>query len=737
MASADPNLLPAEFTNAESANATPPAVVTCAPTAKSLLQALRRRWLLASVLGAVGGLAVFAAGWLLLPGPPHTARALLYIASDQPRVLFQTSENRPDTSSFRQTQLALLKSRLVLNAALRQPKVAELSNVRKQEDPIAWLEKELKVSFASSPEILSVSLGGDPPVELKVLVDAVVNSYLQEIVNKEQIKRQARLDQLEKISAKYQDSLRQKRQMLRRVAENVGTGDKQAIALKQVYTQEQYHLTQKELLQVRSELRKLETEQATGPADLLDLPESLVNEFIQKDLVLSRYQAQRTQLEEDMAQAKEKLVQGEKHPAVQRYKEAIAAINQLIAKRKEQLKPQLEAQAKDRMGLETVARGKGLERRIQFYRNLDKQLVLDIKRLEEECQAQNKGALDINDVSTDLTQTEEVARRVAEEVEKLSVEQQAPSRVNILEDAVIDWNDAQFKQLRTAGLAGFAALALIVLAIAWWEFRHRRVEAIDQVVHGLGLRLIGTVPARPGRLGVRTGAQDEKWRSLLHESVSAARTQLLHMARSDSMQAVMITSAVAGEGKTSLASQLAISLAGAGKKTVLIDCDLRNPAAHRLFEMPLAPGCCEILRKEIDPDDAVQLTPVAGLWLLPAGHFDNEALAPLAQNGLEPILEGLRRHFDFIIVDSSPVLPVADATQVAQHVDGVILSILRNVSQLPRVHAARQRLAGLGIPVLGAVVLGTQEETGGYGYHTSRRSRKRAKETIVKATGSK
>jgi succinoglycan biosynthesis transport protein ExoP len=710
----------------------PPTVVTCAPTARTLLQALRRRWLMATTLGVVGAVVAFLTGWLLLPAPPHTARSLLHIAADQPRVLFKTSEYRPDANAFRQTQQALVKSRLVLNAALRQPKVADLATIRKEPDPIAWLEKELKVSYTSSPEILSVSLSGDPPDELKTIVDAVVTAYLQEIVNKEQIKRQARLDQLEKISIKYQENLRQKRLALRRIVEHVGTDDKQNLALKQMYTQEQYHLTQKELLQVRSKVRELEIEAAVGPPDGPDVPESLASDAIQRDPVIVKYVAQRAQLENDMVQARQRLVEGEKAPAFQRYVTALAAVNRLIDQRKAELRPQIAAQVKDRMALDVEARGKSLEKRIEFYRRLEKQLVEDGKRLEEECQVQGKGAQDLGDLTTDLTQAEEVAKKVAGEAEMLNVEQQAPSRVTVLEEAVIDANDGHLRQLRTAGLVAFATLALIVLAIAWWEFRHRRVQTVDQVVRGLGLKLVGTVPALPARLPFRRTATDNdgQWRSTMHESVSTARTQLLHMAKTGTVKVVMITSASAGEGKTSLATQLAASLAAAGRKTLLVDADLRNPAAHRVFDMPDAPGCCEALRTEIEPPDAVQATPVTGLSLLPAGHLDDAALSALAQTGLEPLLESQRSQFDFIIVDSSPVLPVADAVQIAAHVDGVIFSVLRDVSRLPRVHAARERLAALGIPVLGAVVLGTDEEAGGYGYHSS--SRRRGRQTMLK-----
>jgi hypothetical protein len=75
---------------------------------------------------------------------------------------------------------------------------------------------------------------------------------------------------------------------------------------------------------------------------------------------------------------------------------------------------------------------------------------------------------------------------------------------------------------------------------------------------------------------------------------------------------------------------------------------------------------------------------------------------------------------------------VADTVQIGPHVDGVIFSVLRKVSRLPRVHTARQRLADLGIPVLGAVILGTEEEIGGYGYRYSSRRSRRSRETIKK-----
>jgi capsular exopolysaccharide synthesis family protein len=178
----------------------------------------------------------------------------------------------------------------------------------------------------------------------------------------------------------------------------------------------------------------------------------------------------------------------------------------------------------------------------------------------------------------------------------------------------------------------------------------------------------------------------------------------------------MVTSAASGEGKTSLATHLAASLARAGRKTLLLDGDLRKPAAHRIFDLPAGPGLCEILRGEVEVGAAVRDVPAAGLAVLPAGEYCPEAIRRLARDGIQPLLEALRQEYEFIVIDSSPVLPVADALLMAQHVDGVLLSLFHEVSRLPKVYAACQRLSLMGVPILGVVVNGTHEEAHGYGH---------------------
>jgi polysaccharide biosynthesis transport protein len=205
-------------------------------------------------------------------------------------------------------------------------------------------------------------------------------------------------------------------------------------------------------------------------------------------------------------------------------------------------------------------------------------------------------------------------------------------------------------------------------------------------------------------------AQQPPWSDrLLIESVDATRMMLLHTAQPQSFRVVMITSATVGEGKTSLSCHLAVSLARSGRRTLLIDADLRRPSAHRLWELPLEPGLCEYLRDQSDLPDVIGPAPLANLRVMSAGSCDEEALTALARRDLRSLFATLRAEFDFIILDSAPVLHVADTLVIGQQVDAVVLAIMNDVSRIPEVLSAHDLLASLGIQVLGAVVAGVRE----------------------------
>ena len=140
-----------------------------------------------------------------------------------------------------------------------------------------------------------------------------------------------------------------------------------------------------------------------------------------------------------------------------------------------------------------------------------------------------------------------------------------------------------------------------------------------------------------------------------------------------------------------------------------VDFDLRRPAFDEVFSLPLEPGVSEILRGESELGDAIHTTGTENLSVVTAGRWDRHALAALANGASGPLFDELRSECEFLVVDSSPILPVADTRIVSQHVDAVVLSVFRDVSQAPKVQAACEILEAFGVRSVEAVVTGSSE----------------------------
>jgi capsular exopolysaccharide synthesis family protein len=176
------------------------------------------------------------------------------------------------------------------------------------------------------------------------------------------------------------------------------------------------------------------------------------------------------------------------------------------------------------------------------------------------------------------------------------------------------------------------------------------------------------------------------------------------------LRVLVVTSAVSGEGKTTLSGNLAISLTRAGFRTLLIDGDMQAPSAHVLFDVPEAPGLCELLRGEGDLSKAIRPSPIPGLSILPAGHWTISTRQSLVGDRWRLLKKELESKFDFVVLDTSPLLLVSDAMLLAREADGVILSVLLGVSQISRVAETVNRLHAIGAELAGVVVNNVQSE---------------------------
>lgn len=681
----------------------------------AFLRGLRRRWGRALLLGLASLALAGAAVWKLVP-EKHTAQTLLRVESSQPTVLLTSPDGRSNFTNYQRTQAAMARSQLVLNAALRQPSVAELRCVRDQPNVLEWLEKNIKTDYTLAPEILRVSLSGDDPEEMKVLVNGITDAYLREVVDKEREKRAARLEQLKKLSAEYEETLGERRRNVRELAQSVGSRDSQTLALRQQIAQERLATAQRELAQVQADLRKSRldaaAQEARGRVQEGVAVDAAVEEVLRKDPLTEKQRHEIADIEQKIEDTRRVALQGDDYPLVKKYRARIAAITKALEARRARLRPGIVEQLREKARNEVQVGKADIGGRIGLLKDMEKTLTADVQRLEGDTRKISKGTVDLQSFGEDLAQAEEMARRVAAQVEALKVELGAPSRVSKLEDASVSDGEGQKRKMLLVGGSGFGACLCCLLGLGLWEMRSRRIGTVDEVKNGLGLTVVGSLPHLPAHESglSATAPETALQQQVLTESVDAMRTLLLNLARADGLRVLMITSADSGEGKTSLSAQLAASLARAGYRTLLVDADLRSPRLHVLFGLGVAPGLSEVLRVEAPLADAVQPTMLAGLSFLPAGAWDGLALRALARERGRGLFDALKARHDFVIVDSAPVLPVADSLLLAQHVDAVLFSLLRDVSRGPAVFAAQERIAMLGVRVLGAVVNGIRGE---------------------------
>ena len=697
-----------------------PPALAAGPDAKALLQALGRRWLTAASIGILLATAAGLAAWFLL-APKYTAFAQLHVNSTPPWLVFRNpDEGRGEFLTYQKTQAARIRGRFVLNAALNRDEVKKLRLVQEQSEPITWLEDELKVEAQEGSEIITLALSGPYPGELVTLVNAVTQSYLQEIVNVERKRRSDRLVELEDIYIKSNEKLRRKREDWRETAKRLGTSDSMALTQKQVNLLNEFADVKKQLTQVQFDFMKaqgrLEAHRAREQL-LKDLvvPETALNEGLEADLLAKKYIARIAQLQEVVTEGEQHAVRKDEGTLV-RARQRLETERKSLDSRREEVRTRLTERLRQAARVDYEMTRMQLQNDIAPLTEQEKALRGRAEILAAQAEKIGNSSTELEMLRAEINREDKAANQVGDEREKLQIELRSPPRVSMYQEGALQKRDWK-RQILLTVLAPVAALFLVCFGVAWWEFRSRRIHTTEEVVRGLGMRLVGAVPAlahpsSPGHVSAN-GKQDPSEAGML-ESIDSIRTLLL---RDAGTRIVMVTSAVGGEGKTTLASHLAGSLARAGRRTLLIDCDLRRPAAHQMFELPLQPGFSEALLGEVHVAEATRSTAVNDLFVIPAGQWDRAVLQVLARDGAEPLFEKLKAEYDFIVVDSHPVLAATDSLLIGQSVDAVLLSILQEVSQSPRVYAASQKLAALGIRVVGAVVNGASREdlySGGY-----------------------
>jgi succinoglycan biosynthesis transport protein ExoP len=693
----------------------PPAPgLASGPDTRTILNGLRRRWYVALFLGLLLGGGAAAAAYYLLE-PKFTAVAEVRVASTPPWLLsphVDTPEGRAEFLSYLQLQVASLKSRDVLNAARKRPEVKSLDIIKNQLDQIAYLDEEVKVEAKENSEIIKLYMSGMNPDDLRTIVQGVREAYFEEVVARDRLRRQARAKELKEIYNDANSSHKRKLEELHREADLLGTTESGTLMQKQLNLVTTLGEKKRQLAQVQFDLMKADAKlkaQQGHENPEVTVTQGDLEQAKEADSTTKRLQQRHDILQEVISQY-EATSRLPNEPGLVRARDQLQDTNKALEARKAELKKLVAEALRNKGKQETQATNERLQAEMVPLAQQVKDLDEEVKNLSAEADKFGKSSTTLEQLRDEVANEKKHKERYEDELAKLEIELRpgVPPRVTKFQEEAFLQKRETRRQLMATAAAPVLMMVLCCFGVGWWECRARRICTTEEVITGLGMRLVGALPAlsQPGKRLLAEGTEQDLQEHRLLESIDAIRTLLLRDADVSAMRVVMVTSAVGGEGKTTLASHLAGSMARAGRRTLLIDCDLRRPAAHQLFELPLQPGLSEALLGEVHVAEATLATGVDGLWMMPAGQWDREVIQSLAREGLRQIFDKLRHDYDFIVIDSHPVLPATDSLLIGQHVDAVLLSVMREVSRAPKVYAACQRLNALGIRVLGAVVNG-------------------------------
>lgn len=404
---------------------------------------------------------------------------------------------------------------------------------------------------------------------------------------------------------------------------------------------------------------------------------------------------------------------------------------------------------------ETVGKAKEAARAdYQTALRLEQSLTEELARQKVEALRLNSAAVEYNnlklEVSTRRTLLDELLRKQSETEVASRMQGSRESNVVIVDRALPPGGPYRPSLNRSIGFGLGIGLGLGIAMVFLLDYLDRTLKTAEDVERVLGLPVLGVIPdvstsrgrygyyytsyysyyGRSGKRGKsrkrsKPASSDEVAielvctnlpRLAVSEAYRALRTALL-LSTAHTLRTLLVTSASMGEGKSATSCNLAVALAQLGRDVLLIDADLRKPRQHEVFKVSNRVGAVSLLTGLAEPELVFLRTSVPNLYLTPSGPIPPNPAELLSSERMREFLALARQRFDYIVIDTSPVLPVTDATILSALVDGVVLCI--GVGQVLREAAktCHERLAIAEAHILGVVLNRFREVPGRYRRH--------------------
>ena len=188
------------------------------------------------------------------------------------------------------------------------------------------------------------------------------------------------------------------------------------------------------------------------------------------------------------------------------------------------------------------------------------------------------------------------------------------------------------------------------------------------------------------------------------EAFRTLRTNIQYSSLDEEVKSVVVTSSAPNEGKSTIASNLAVSMAQAGKKVLLIDCDFRKPTIHKKFGLPNTNGLTNIIIGENKIEDCLKATEIKNLYVLTCGTIPPNPSELLGSKSMRKLIDEFKGIFDIVLIDAPPILAVTDAQLLSVNVEGTLLVASYGKTEKKAVAKSKEMIEVVGGKLLGVVL---------------------------------